>query len=141
MRGHGTFSKSVTIYFRANLRSFLEGKLWAVVYVNHPQLRGFFRFEKPFDRGVLVVNTLGDPTRPNVDVSAGLTTDVALQLVRTAIGSADIPVTIENVMHWQATANTAERFRSGHIFIAGDAAHVMPPTGGWGGNVGIQDAQ
>jgi 2-polyprenyl-6-methoxyphenol hydroxylase-like FAD-dependent oxidoreductase len=140
MRGHGTFSKSVTIYFRANLRRFLEGKLWAVVYVNHPQLRGFFRFEKPFDSGFLVVNTLGDPARPNVDVSAGLTTEVALQLVRTAIGSADIPVTIENVMHWQATANTAERLRSGRIFIAGDAAHVMPPTGGWGGNAGIQDA-
>ena len=47
MRGHGTFSKSVTIYFRANLRSLLEGKMWAVVYANHPQLRGFFRFEKP----------------------------------------------------------------------------------------------
>ena len=43
-------------------------------------------------------------------------------------------------MHWQAMASTAERFRSGRIFIAGDAAHVMPPTGGWGGNVGVQDA-
>ncbi len=140
MRGHGTFSNSVTIYFRANLRSLLEGRLWAVVYANHPRLRGFFRFEKPFDSAFLVVNTLGDPARPNVDVSTGLTTESALQLVQTALGIADIPVTVENVMQWQATADTAERFRSGRIFIAGDAAHVMPPTGGWGGNVGIQDA-
>ncbi len=140
MRGHGTFSNSVTIYFRANLRSLLEGKLWAVVYANHPQLRGFFRFEKPFDSAFLVVNTLGDAAKPNVNVSEGLTPDGALQLVRTAIGLAEIPVTVENVMHWQATADTAERFRSGRIFIAGDAAHVMPPTGGWGGNAGIQDA-
>ena len=140
MRGHGTFSNSITIYFRANLRSYLEGKLWAVVYANHPQLRGFFRFEKPFDSGFLVVNTLGDPARPNVDVSTGLTAESALQMLRTAIGSTDIPLTIENVMHWKAMANTAERFRSGRIFIAGDAAHVMPPTGGWGGNVGVQDA-
>jgi 2-polyprenyl-6-methoxyphenol hydroxylase-like FAD-dependent oxidoreductase len=43
-------------------------------------------------------------------------------------------------MHWQARADTAERFRSGRVFIAGDAAHVMPPTGGWGGNAGVQDA-
>ena len=140
MRGHGSFSKSATIYFRANLRPYLEGKLWAVVYATHPQLRGFFRFEKPFDSAFLVVNTLGDVARPNVDVSAGLTADRALQLVRMAIGSDDIPVTVESIMHWQATADTAERFRVGRIFIAGDAAHVMPPTGGWGGNVGIQDA-
>jgi 2-polyprenyl-6-methoxyphenol hydroxylase-like FAD-dependent oxidoreductase len=140
MLGHGTFSNSITIYFRANLRGLLESRPWAVVYVNHPQLRGFFRFERPFDSGFLVVNTLGDPARPNVDVSAGLTADDALRMVQTAIGSADIPVTVENVMLWQARADTAERFRSGRIFIAGDAAHVMPPTGGWGGNVGVQDA-
>ncbi len=69
-----------------------------------------------------------------------MTADDALRMVQTAIGSAEIPVTVENVMHWQARADTAERFRSGRIFIAGDAAHVMPPTGGWGGNVGVQDA-
>ena len=140
MRGHGVFSNSVTIYFRANLRRLLEASPWAVVYVNHPQLRGFFRFEKPFDSGFLVVNTLGDPGRPDVDVSAGLGAEEALRLVQTAIGAADIPVTVENVMHWQARADTAERFRSGRVFIAGDAAHVMPPTGGWGGNAGVQDA-
>ncbi len=70
----------------------------------------------------------------------GLTADDALKMVQTALGSADIPVTVESVMHWQARADTAERFRSGRVFIAGDAAHVMPPTGGWGGNVGVQDA-
>jgi hypothetical protein len=140
MRGHGTFSKSVTIYFRADLRRFLDGKLGAVVYANHPELRGFFRFEKPFESAFLVVNTLGDVAAPNADVSTGLTNDRALELVRTAIGVPDIPVTIENVMHWNATADTAERFRDGRIFIAGDAAHLMPPTGGWGGNTGVQDA-
>jgi len=140
MLGHGTLSKSVTIYFRADLRRFLDGKLWAVVYANHPRLRGFFRFEKPFESAFLVVNTVGDPARPNVDVSTGLTNDIALQMVRTAIGTPDIPVTIENVMHWTATADTAEHFRDGRILIAGDAAHVMPPTGGWGGNAGVQDA-
>ena len=37
-------------------------------------------------------------------------------------------------------ADTAERFREGNIFLAGDSAHVMPPSGGFGGNTGVQDA-
>ncbi|MFE5588316.1 rifampin monooxygenase [Kitasatospora sp. NPDC056531] len=34
----------------------------------------------------------------------------------------------------------AERYRVGRAFLAGDAAHIHPPTGGQGLNLGIQDA-
>ncbi|MET4156985.1 rifampin monooxygenase [Agromyces sp. PvR057] len=34
----------------------------------------------------------------------------------------------------------AERYRAGRILLAGDAAHVHPPLGGQGLNLGIQDA-
>jgi 2-polyprenyl-6-methoxyphenol hydroxylase-like FAD-dependent oxidoreductase len=34
----------------------------------------------------------------------------------------------------------ASQYRSGPIFIAGDSAHIHPPTGGQGMNTGIQDA-
>ncbi len=138
--GHSTFSHSVTIYFRANLKSLLSDKQWAVVYVNHPELRGFFRFEKPFETAFLVVNTAGEAAHPMTDVSTGLTTERALQYIHTAIGTDSIPVTVENVMHWNARADVADKFRSGRVFLAGDSAHVMPPTGGFGGNTGVQDA-
>ena len=34
----------------------------------------------------------------------------------------------------------AETYQAGRIFLAGDAAHLMPPNGGFGGNTGIHDA-
>jgi len=49
-------------------------------------------------------------------------------------------VRIEDVQRWAAAAQWAERLRSGPVLLAGDAAHVMPPTGGYGGNTGVQDA-
>jgi 2-polyprenyl-6-methoxyphenol hydroxylase-like FAD-dependent oxidoreductase len=34
----------------------------------------------------------------------------------------------------------AERYRAGRVLLAGDAAHIHPPAGGQGLNLGIQDA-
>ena len=140
MQGRGVFSNSITVYFRADVTSLLRGRNLSVIYVLNPTLRGFFRFEKPFDRGFLAVNATGDPQHPNTDLR-GVTEAECLELIYAALGTRDVPVTIENVMHWQARADVVERFREGRIFLAGDAAHVMPPNGGFGGNTGVQDAQ
>ncbi len=140
VRGHGVFSRSVTIYFRGDVTRLLRGRNLSVIYVNNPTLRGFFRFEKPFDRGFLAINALGDPSNPITDVATGLTEDRARELVHVALGADDVAITIDNVMPWNAAADVAERFRSGRVFLAGDSAHVMPPNGGFGGNTGIQDA-
>ncbi len=61
-------------------------------------------------------------------------------LIRTATGRPDLAATVTDVLPWRPAALMAERFREGRVFLVGDAAHVMPPTGGFGGNNGIQGA-
>jgi 2-polyprenyl-6-methoxyphenol hydroxylase-like FAD-dependent oxidoreductase len=41
---------------------------------------------------------------------------------------------------WRANIRLADRYRTGRVFLAGDAAHIHSPAGGQGMNTGIQDA-
>ncbi|MBM3530686.1 MAG: 2-polyprenyl-6-methoxyphenol hydroxylase [Alphaproteobacteria bacterium] len=45
-----------------------------------------------------------------------------------------------SVMRWVRRELVADRYGAGRAFIAGDAAHLMSPTGGFGMNTGIGDA-
>jgi hypothetical protein len=111
-----------------------------VIYVFGPKLQGFFRFSLDLQAGFLVVNsTVGDDGARNVRVGEDMSEPTCIEYVREALGDPEIAVEIENVQRWSATADYAERFREGRIFLAGDAVHVMPPTGGFGGNCGVQD--
>ena len=138
--GHGSFSNSITIYFRADLRHLIGDRNLSVIYVFGPRLQGFFRFSKAGDAGFLVVNKAVDATG---ELSADLWQDTSdekcVELVREALGDPEIEVELENVQRWNSCADWATRFREGPVFIAGDAAHNMPPTGGFGGNTGVQD--
>lgn len=152
MRGHGLLSNSITIYFRAeaDLAPLLAGRDQGVNYVTNPVLRGFFRLDRTGNRGFLVVNLVGDTARPEVvaaypdapwaNVAETIDEQRALELLRAAIGVPGIPVVIEDVATWRAVADSAERYQDRRVFLAGDAAHTMPPNGGFGGNTGVQDA-
>jgi 2-polyprenyl-6-methoxyphenol hydroxylase-like FAD-dependent oxidoreductase len=59
--------------------------------------------------------------------------------IRRAVGR-DFEFEILSAVPWVRRELVAETYRRGRAFIAGDAAHVMSPTGGFGMNTGIGDA-
>jgi hypothetical protein len=103
-------------------------------------LSGFFRLDRDQQAGFLAINTVGDTSKPEAASPANdVREETLVEHVRRAAGVADLPVTITGVARWRATAAVARRFRAGRVFLAGDAAHLMPPNGGFGGNTGIHD--
>jgi 2-polyprenyl-6-methoxyphenol hydroxylase-like FAD-dependent oxidoreductase len=64
--------------------------------------------------------------------------EMAAQFERT-IG---VPVAYDllSVGEWKQNLLLADRYRSGRVFLAGDSAHLVIPTGGLGMNTGVGDA-
>lgn len=57
-----------------------------------------------------------------------------------AAGVPDLKVRIDGYSRWRAATSVAQVFQDRRTFLIGDAAHLMPPNGGFGGNTGIHDA-
>lgn len=143
MDGRGIFSNSITIYFHADLWPQLGDKPISLVYINNPVLGGFFRLQKDCQSGFLGVNTVGDPKTDPVkaaNAAADISEPRLIELVRAAAGVPDLPVKIDGVARWRAVSDVARKFQHGRVFLVGDAAHLMPPNGGFGCNTGIQDS-
>jgi 2-polyprenyl-6-methoxyphenol hydroxylase-like FAD-dependent oxidoreductase len=52
----------------------------------------------------------------------------------------DVGAVVIDHWHWVPKQLVADSFQSGRVFLAGDAAHLMPPSGGFGLNTGVGDA-
>ncbi|GAA3341520.1 FAD-dependent oxidoreductase [Curtobacterium pusillum] len=136
MSGTEVPGRSVSAVFRADLEPALRGRTVDAVFC---RAAGAFLFAR--GNGVDRRWQLGTYVRPEWtgrdpgDLTAELT-----GVLREATGMPDVQPVLEDVALWSTGAFVADRFRSGRVFLVGDAAHVMPPYGGLGGNTGVQDA-
>ncbi|MFC0388832.1 FAD-dependent monooxygenase [Muricoccus vinaceus] len=62
-----------------------------------------------------------------------------VELIRRGTGLPDLAVEILRTDPWVAQELIADRYATRRVFLAGDAAHLHPPFGGFGMNMGIGD--
>ncbi|MGE3511313.1 MAG: FAD-dependent monooxygenase, partial [Vicinamibacterales bacterium] len=135
MAGVTAIGHYVNVYFQADLSPWLGDRPRPMYWVATPTHQGVFQPVDGQRRWLCQLPYDGSPEAlARYDVAA------CTRWIRAALRAADVVPDILSIGHWTMNATVAERFSVGDVFLVGDAAHTMPPTGGLGVNTGIQGA-
>jgi hypothetical protein len=134
MEGLDDLSTHTTALFRA--------PLWEVV---GDRRYGLYMIMNSASPAVLVPAGRGDRWLyarewPPGQVPEPRSADDVLSEIRAATGVPDLRPRIERLGRFSFAAQVAERFRSGRVFLVGDAAHRVTPRGGTGMNTAVRSA-
>ena len=125
----------VMIHLRAALRERLGSPPSVLHFVSDPEASGALVVHDLDEEAVFMV-AYDDEKESLEDYDA----ERCAGLVRAALADPSLDFQVETISTWAMTAQVAERYRDGRVFLLGDAAHRFPPTGGLGLNSGVQDA-
>ncbi len=125
----GSFAEghNITVYFEsAALRERLADKPGVMMDIVNAQARANLSSVDGYDRWRLSAYAQpGEPNEPE-------------RRIREALGE-DLAFTVLGAKPWAGHRVVAERYRERRIFLAGDAAHLLWPRGGFGMNTGVGD--
>ncbi|MFF4369077.1 FAD-dependent oxidoreductase [Streptomyces sp. NPDC001594] len=135
--GSGELFHNVSIVFRSERLAGLLGDLrFIVCYLMRPGADGALL---PVDNETQWV--FHAPWHPETgETLEDFTEERCIAQIRGAIGVPDLDVEIGGKAPWHAAERVAQQYSVGRVFVVGDAAHEMSPTGAFGSNTGIQDA-
>ncbi|MFF3301770.1 FAD-dependent oxidoreductase [Streptomyces sp. NPDC002908] len=135
--GPGDLFHNVSITFRSRkLATVVGDRRFIVCYLTAPEADGALLPVDNVERWVFHA-----PWQPDRgETLEDFTDERCAEHIRRAVGAPDLDVEITGKAPWHAAERVAERYASGRVFLAGDSAHEMSPTGAFGSNTGIQDA-
>jgi putative polyketide hydroxylase len=134
-RGPGVTQNWVTMLVEADLAEIVQKRALFWIVVN-PEIGGFGSFLTTSVENQWAISVTFDRQTQSV---ADFTPERCATLARAVIGR-DVPVRIVDIASWEEAVGVVERYRSGRVFLTGDAAHVWPPAGAMGANAAVQDA-
>ncbi|HEY4021614.1 MAG TPA: FAD-dependent monooxygenase [Pseudonocardiaceae bacterium] len=125
--GKGHLADNLDVYFRAELAELVGNRRFNLCTIDNPAVSGTFVSVNGSDRWLFSTSAHDLSERRWID------------LLRIAIGVPDQEIEIISAMQWESAMRVAETFAQGRIFLAGDAAHAMPPMAASGANTAVQD--
>lgn len=133
MHGPPLIQCFLMIHFRADLRALTADRPAVLHFVLDPEVEGAFVAHDAASDWVFM-----HAMDPEVESVVDFDDDRCRGLVEAAAG---VPLDAEilGTGTWWMSAQTADSVGGGRIYLAGDAMHRFPPTGGLGLNCGVQD--